>query len=92
MTMSGIRGLITIWAILLALLALTVAGSFAFTGPTSLVISLGIAFAKAALVYWFFMNLREETGLTRVIAFGVGAWLFILFLLSGFDYLTRTLT
>jgi cytochrome c oxidase subunit 4 len=92
MKISGTRGLILVWAMLLVLLALTVAGSFVFTGPSSLAVSLGIALAKSALVYWFFMNLRQENGLIRVVALGVAAWLLILFLLAGFDYLTRSLT
>jgi cytochrome c oxidase subunit 4 len=88
--MSGTLRLIVTWAALMVLLALTVAGSFVFTGPASLGVSLGIALAKSVLVYWFFMNLREEHGLIRVVALGVAAWLFILFLLAGFDYLTRS--
>jgi cytochrome c oxidase subunit 4 len=90
--MSGIRNLLVVWVALLALLALTVAASFVFTGPASLGASLGIASAKSALVYWFFMNLREEKGLIRVVALGAVAWLLILFLLAGTDYLTRSLS
>lgn len=73
----------------MGLLALTVAASFVLTGPLSLAASMSIAAAKAALVYWFFMHLREEGGLVRLAAIGAIAWLMILFLLVGADYAGR---
>jgi cytochrome c oxidase subunit 4 len=87
--MKGAKPLVLVWAALMGLLALTLGASFVFTGPLSLVTSLGIAFTKAALVFWFFMHLREEGGLVRLAAVGAGVWLLILFILSAADYTTR---
>ncbi len=87
--MNAIRPLLLVWLMLLALLTLTVGASFVFTGPASLIASLGIALAKAALVYWFFMRLKDDDGVVRLVALGVFAWLAIMFFLTGLDYVTR---
>lgn len=87
--MGGARQLLVVWAVLLGLLLATVGASFITSGPASLTVSLGIAFAKAALIFWFFMHLRQEGGLVRLAAVGAGAWLGILFILSLLDYWTR---
>ncbi|HEY6980321.1 cytochrome C oxidase subunit IV family protein [Reyranella sp.] len=78
-----------VWGALVALLSLTVGASFLLTGAASIVVSLGIAFAKAALIFWFFMQLRGEHGLIRVFAVGASVWLLILFGLASIDYATR---
>ena len=78
-----------VWGALMSFLALTVGASFVLTGTASLVVSLGIAFAKAILIFWFFMQLRNEQGLIRVFAAGAGIWLLILFGLATIDYATR---
>jgi cytochrome c oxidase subunit IV len=88
--MSVVRSFVWTWVSLLALLALTLAASFVLTGALSLASSIGIALAKAALIFWFFMHLREESALLRLVAVGAGAWLFILLLLSAMDYVTRS--
>lgn len=87
--MTGIRPLILVWAALLVLLGLTVTASFQFSGPASIAASLGIALAKAVLIFWFFMHLREESGLIRLVAIGAAAWMLILFLLAAADFTTR---
>lgn len=78
-----------VWFGLLGLLGLTVAGSFTFTGAASAVVSIGIAVAKAALIFWFFMQLRREKGLTRIVAVGAVAWLTILLIFVSLDLATR---
>ncbi|MGF7163326.1 cytochrome c oxidase subunit 4 [Rhodoligotrophos appendicifer] len=88
--MKQIRPILLTWAALLGLLAATVGASFVLTGPLSLAAGLVIAAAKAALIYWVFMHLREESGLVRIFAMGAGAWLMILCLLSMSDYVTRS--
>jgi cytochrome c oxidase subunit 4 len=85
---TGMR-LIVVWAALLALLAVTVGASFILAGPASLVTSLAIALTKAVLIFWFYMHLREEIGLVRLIAIGAGVWLAIAFILMFADYVTR---
>jgi len=88
METSG-RTFVIVWAGLLALLAITVAASFARLGALSPVVSFGIATLKAALICWFYMNLRQESGLIRIVAIGAAAWLLLLLSLSGVDVLTR---
>ena len=87
--MHTLRPLIFAWAALMSLLALTIAASFALTGPLSLVTSMGVATVKAVLVYWFFMHLREEGGLIRLAALAGIAWLMIFFFLALADYASR---
>lgn len=87
--MKEVRTILLVWAALLALLALTVAASFAPLGRALPFVSYGIAVAKTALVVWVFMELRVRGGLQRI-ALGVGfVWLAILLLLLFADTLTR---
>jgi cytochrome c oxidase subunit 4 len=81
--------LTAVWLALSALLALTVGASFVLHGEWSVMVGLGIALAKAALVFWFFMRLKDETGLVRIFAVGAAIWLVLLLLFSSGDYVTR---
>ncbi|MDG3579631.1 cytochrome C oxidase subunit IV family protein [Rhizobium sp. YJ-22] len=83
--------ILSVWLALMALLAATVVSSMLLRGSVGLAASLVIALAKAALVFWFFMHLREENGLARIAATGAVLWVAILFLLSGLDIVTRGL-
>lgn len=83
--------IVTIWLALLLLLAATFGASFAFTGAVGILVSLGIAFTKAGMVYWKYMHVGEQPGLLRIAAVAAGAWLAILFMLTAADYLTRGL-
>lgn len=83
--------ILSVWLALMALLAATVVSSMLLRGTAGLAASLVIALAKAALVFWFFMHLREENGLARIAATGAVLWVAILFLLSGLDIVTRGL-
>lgn len=74
---------------LLVLLAATVGVAYLSLGRWGVVAALGIAFAKAALVMVFFMQLRENSPLVRVFAIGGFFWLALLFLLTFADILTR---
>jgi cytochrome c oxidase subunit 4 len=78
-----------VWLGLVSLLSLTMAGSYYFTGAASAVVSLGIATAKAALIFWFFMQLREEKGLIRIFAIGAAVWLMLLVAFTAMDAVTR---
>jgi cytochrome c oxidase subunit 4 len=78
------------WAGLMVLLVLTVGVTFAPLGPARLWLSLAIAAAKAGLIFWVYMHLREQDGLARVAATAALAWLLILLLLSGADVWSRT--
>jgi cytochrome c oxidase subunit 4 len=83
------RGFILVWAVLIMLLALTVGATLAPIGNLKPVANLGIAVAKAALVYWFFMHLSQERGLMRVVAVGAVAWLAILGTFVAGELLSR---
>jgi len=86
---SALRPLLLTWAGLLALLALTIAVSFAPIGPVKPVANMAIAVVKAGLVLWVFMHLRERGGLLRIFALGAVAWLVILMAMAATDILTR---
>jgi cytochrome c oxidase subunit 4 len=87
--MKAVRTILFAWAALLALLALTIAASFAPLGHVLPYVSYGIAIAKTAVIAWIFMELRIRDGLQRIaIAAGV-LWLAILFVLLFADIQTR---
>ena len=81
--------LLMVWVALLALLALTVAATFLPIGGLKPVVNIAIAFAKALLIFWFFMHLREFPGLVRLAAGAAVLTLVIQLLLLSSDYLTR---
>ena len=61
MKTPGRRAYIVSWLALLALLALTTASAFVPLRGFNVVVNLGIALAKAALVVIVFMHLRRGT-------------------------------
>lgn len=81
--------LVAVWAGLMLLLSLTVAATFAPFGPAKPVINMLIAFAKAGLIFWFYMHLHEQRWLTRLVAAASLAWLLLLLGLTQADLLTR---
>jgi len=87
--MSPSLRLILVWAALMLLLALTVGATFLPLGHWRTVTSYGIAMAKAALVLWFFMELRSDSGLSRLAVLTGFVWIGLLFLLIVADYVTR---
>jgi len=86
---NELRPLLLTWAGLLALLAITIAVSFAPIGPVKPVANMAIAALKAGLVLWVFMHLRERSGLVRVFALAAAAWLAVLMAMAVTDILTR---
>ena len=52
-------------------------------------VALTIAISKATLVVWFFMGVRYNTPLTKVVVVSGFVWLLIMFGLGMSDYLTR---
>jgi cytochrome c oxidase subunit 4 len=81
--------LVTVWAALLLLLALTVGASFLHVGRFNVVLAIGIAAAKAALISLYFMNLRSSAKLIWLVVAASVLWLAILFTLTAADYETR---
>ena len=58
-------------------------------GALNTPVALGIAVFKASLVVWFFMGVRWNTSLTKVVVVAGLFWLLIMFGLTMNDYLTR---
>lgn len=84
-----VRTYVLIWATLTILTFTTYAIAQVDLGPFNIVIALLIAFFKMMLVILFFMNVKAESGLTKLFA---GAGFFWLILLLGqffVDYLSR---
>jgi len=77
---------ILIFAALMALLALTLAGHFLHWGIAA---ALFIAVCKALLVAIYFMHLRLSSRIVQVAASVGVIWLLLLITLSMSDYLTR---
>lgn len=88
--LSGVQAtFVLVYLALLALLAATIGIAHLELGAWNPVLNIGIAASKAFLIVWFFMHVREGSGLVRVFAFVALFWLAILFGLSLSDYLTR---
>jgi cytochrome c oxidase subunit 4 len=78
-----------VFALLLALLALSAGSSFLPPAPWKTAAGLLIAAAKTGLIALFFMKLRYQRGLVRIFA-GAGLfWLGLLAVLLLADYLMR---
>jgi cytochrome c oxidase subunit 4 len=84
-----VRTYVAVWAALTILTVTTWAVAQIDLGPFNTVIALAIAFFKASLVVWFFMDLRHENPLTKLFALGGLFWLILLIGLTLADYLTR---
>ena len=81
--------LLLVYFVCLMLLAATIGVAQLELGALNPLLNLSIASLKALLIAWFFMHLREGSGLVRVFAASALFWLLILFGLSLSDYLTR---
>lgn len=81
--------LLLVYLACLMLLAATIGVAQLELGALNPLLNLSIASLKALLIAWFFMHLREGSGLVRVFAASALFWLLILFGLSLSDYLTR---
>lgn len=81
---------LAVWAALLILLGATVALAYVPLGSMHIVVSIGIAFAKAILIVLFFMHVKYKNRLVYVFV-GAGLfWLAIMFSLTLSDYMTRS--
>ncbi|MBO9602765.1 MAG: cytochrome C oxidase subunit IV family protein [Novosphingobium sp.] len=85
----AVRRLLLAWIGLIALLALTVGLAFLPLGAAKPAAAYLIATAKAALVLWYFMELRREGGLPRLAAGAGFVWLSVLLVLTAADFLSR---
>jgi cytochrome c oxidase subunit IV len=80
----------TVFATLLALLAVTVIAGALDLGPVSLFVAATVATIKAILILLFFMHVLYSPKLIWAVAAAAFFWLAILFGLTFSDYATRT--
>lgn len=80
---------LVVWALLMALLGLTLLYAYLPGAPLKTEAALAIGAAKALLIALFFMQLRQAAGLTRLAAGAGLAWASLLYLLTFADILTR---
>lgn len=78
-----------VFVTLILLTLVTVDVAFYNLGFLSLPIALGIATVKATIVAMYFMHLRYNPKLTWLFAGAGLLWLFIMFVLTIADYVTR---
>jgi cytochrome c oxidase subunit 4 len=86
---ASVRTFIQVFLALFVLTILTAAVARFDLGVMNTPIALGIAMFKASLVVWFFMGVRWNTPLTKVVVVAGLFWLLIMFGLTMSDYLTR---
>lgn len=79
----------TVFLSLIALTAITVVVARVDLGAFNTPIALAVAGVKATLVILFFMGVKYNTPLTKVVAASGFVWLIILFGMTMGDYLTR---
>jgi cytochrome c oxidase subunit 4 len=87
---ASVRLYVAIFGALLVLTGLTVFVAYFDLGLLNTPVALGVAVLKASLVVLFFMGVRHNTPLTKVVVVSGFLWLFILFGLTMSDYATRS--
>ena len=86
---ASVRTFILVFLALFVLTIVTAGVAFFDLGFMNTPIALGIAMFKASLVVWYFMGVRWNTPLTKVVVVAGLFWLLIMFGLTMNDYLTR---
>ena len=86
---ASVRTLFTVFFSLAVLTVITAAVAKFDLGALNTPVALGIAVFKASLVVWYFMGVRYNTPLTKVVVVAGLFWLLIMFGLTMSDYLTR---
>lgn len=81
--------LIAVWAALVALTGALVAANHYAPGNPGIVATMAITPAKAALVLWFFMHLREEGRAVRLMLLAAAVTIAIFIGLLMVDYSFR---
>jgi cytochrome c oxidase subunit 4 len=74
---------------LIVLTAITTGVAFIDLGPFNTVVALVIAVIKGSLVVLFFMHLKYQTGMTRVVLLAGLLWLAVLIGITMSDVFTR---
>lgn len=79
----------TILVILLFLTTITILVTWIDAGPFAVAIAMGIACVKATLVLLYFMHIKFDNWLIRVLVGLVLLLLIVVFVITFFDYLFR---
>jgi cytochrome c oxidase subunit 4 len=87
---TPVRIFVTIFLLLLLFTGTTVLVASYDFGFLNTAVALGIACTKATLVILFFMGVRHNTPLTKVVVVSGFFWLLIMFGLGMSDYLSRS--
>ena len=87
---TSVRTYVLVFVALIVATVLTYFAALVDIGWLNTPVALGIALAKASLVVIFFMGVRFNTPLTKVVVVAGLFWLLIMFVLTMNDYLTRT--
>jgi cytochrome c oxidase subunit IV len=83
------RTFLFVWIALLCLTALTIKAAEMQMGEWSMVANIAIASAKASLVLWFFMHLKYEKRLFKLLLFIPILTISVIIGLTFFDILYR---
>jgi cytochrome c oxidase subunit 4 len=86
---ASVRVYLAVFLALLVGTGLTVWVAYYDLGLLNTPVALTVAVVKASLVVIYFMGVRFNTPLTKVVVVSGFLWLFILFGLTMGDYLTR---
>ena len=84
-----VKTYVGVFVALILLAALTTALAYVPMGIGNTVAALAIAVAKMALVALFFMHMRYDKGLTRIVIIAGLMWLAIMITLTASDEFTR---
>jgi cytochrome c oxidase subunit 4 len=85
----GVLPMLAAWVALIALMLTSCAAAYVPLGIGNLLVGLGIALAKTALVVGLYMRMRRASTLVRLVASTALATWALLFALTGVDYATR---
>ncbi len=91
--MTGIKPLIVIWVVIMALLGISAGVEVLVPGRAAHAFSLVAAAAMAGLVMTWWMDLRSEGGLIRVFSLGALLWFSFMLFITLMDFIagnTRT--
>jgi len=83
------RFYVAVFVALVVLTLVTTTVAFVDLGRLNTVVALVIAVCKATLVVLFFMHLKDQTGLTRVVLIAAVIWLAVLIGITMSDVFTR---
>jgi cytochrome c oxidase subunit 4 len=85
----SVKTYLSIFAILMALLAATIWVAYIDLGGWNLPLAMAIALVKGGLIVLFFMHVRYGSSLAKVFAGAGFFWLLILLSIAMSDYATR---